>query len=244
MKAKKIILYTIAVIAAILVLKKIWSYSWFDNHVGNITSEWRELNSFESIEVSDGIEVKCLVSHENKIKLEAPENVLPNIVCKVKNNTLVLSVDAPLFQKISSIKATVYYNKNPNAIETSSGAYIVYKDTIFTNTLELTANSGSTIKLITINEKTIINASSAGEVKIKGKANDLKISTSSAADVKAEDLVAQNAQIKASSGSDVNVYVTKKIEADASSGADIKNNALDTKISLKKESSGGNIQSP
>ena len=107
-------------------------------------------------------------------------------------------------------------------------------------TLEASSSADATIEA-TGSERIEINASSSADVEISGTCQALNVSASSSADVSADDLKCVNGDILASSGGDVDAYISGKLEARASSGSDItvRGNPASRDV---RESSGGDIE--
>jgi hypothetical protein len=55
--------------------------------------EWRTLSDFDEIEISDNIDVYLEDSDEEKIKVEGPSNLLPEIKTEIENNILKITND-------------------------------------------------------------------------------------------------------------------------------------------------------
>ena len=85
-----------------------------------------------------------------------------------------------------------------------------------------------------------VDASSSGDVTLSGTCGDLDVEASSSADVKADGLTCRRGDLRATSGADVAVRLTKTVIAHASSGSDIavRGGAVPVKV---KELSGGDV---
>ena len=88
--------------------------------------------------------------------------------------------------------------------------------------IKLSASSGSEMKMEVGYNYVDVERSRGSNVKISDTAPIIKADGSSGSDLNASALVADNGEVSASSGSSIDVQVTKDIKAHASSGASIK----------------------
>jgi len=82
-------------------------------------------------------------------------------------------------------------------------------------------------------------ASSGGSILLKGKTKSIDLQASSGAHLNADELLAENAKVQASSGSEINLHASVNLNAKASSGASVKYRGNAT-VS-QQASSGGSI---
>lgn len=207
----------------------------------NVVSEDREISSnYESIKVAQGITVYLTLGNSTDINVEADDNIIDLLITEVKDNELKIYFKKNVYKaKARNVYLT---SKNISQIRTSSGAQVTSENTIQTNTLDLDASSGSSIK-VRVNTKEISSeASSGANIKIKGKTTRFSAKASSGSSIKADDLITTNANVKASSGSNINVNVSGQLTAKASSGGDIDYEGNPSNID-KDTSSGGSVSS-
>ena len=60
---------------------------------GDIAVEWRSMPAYDRIEVSDNIQVILIDSDEEKIKVEGPSNLLPEIKTELRDHVLYIEND-------------------------------------------------------------------------------------------------------------------------------------------------------
>ena len=216
----------------------------FDGVVGikgnrNVVSEERSIRSdFEIRNVQQGINLYITQGKPTNISVEADENVIDLLITEVKNNELNIYFE----KNVNQAKARNVYltTESFSKIKASSGASVKSENTIQTETLELDSSSGSTMK-IRANANDIKSESSSGSsITIIGKSNSLTANSSSGSSVNAKELKTVNAIAKASSGANIDVNVTGKLTASASSGGDIDYEGSPESID-KKATSGGSI---
>lgn len=206
---------------------------------GEVVSEDRTISSnFSEIIVQQGIQVYLTQGNSTSLKVEADENILDILRTEVKNNQLKIYFDKNVY-KASSKNVYVTAN-NITKIETSSGAAVKTENTIDTKSLNLDSSSGSYIKIY-VNADNISSSSSSGAgIHIYGKSKQFSASASSGSSIDADKLETINTTAQASSGANINVNVTGKLTANASSGGDIDYEGSPTQVN-KNTSSGGSI---
>jgi hypothetical protein len=216
----------------------------FDGIVGikgsrNAVSEDRVIGTdFEIINVKQGINLFITQGKPTNIRVEADDNIIGLLITEVKNNELNIYFE----KNVNRAKARNVYltTDNISKINASSGASVKSENTIQATSLNLDSSSGSTIK-IHANANDIKSESSSGSsIKIYGKCNTFTANSSSGSTINAEELKTINAKTEASSGANINVNVTNKLTAKASSGGDIDYEGNPADID-KEISSGGSV---
>jgi len=195
--------------------------NWFKSVTGNghVTKVTRQVESFDGVKASAGIDVYLFQGDEEKVVVEADENLLDCIRTEVKGSTLHCYIDCTIHY---SKEMKVYVNyKMLNKLEASSGANIFGETAVRTGTLDIGVSSGADVKVEVYAEKVYCDVSSGSDATITGKASHFRGNASSGADIKAEDLKVSTCDVSASSAGDIKITVTESIEANASSGGDI-----------------------
>jgi hypothetical protein len=186
---------------------------------GIVVKETREVRAFTAVNASSGINVFLFQGNENKVVVEADENLQDCIVTKVEGNVLKCSINCNVRK---SSKLNVYVNfTDLNAINASSGASVYGETLIVTDQLRLNSSSGADIKVETIAANVNSSSSSGASIVLKGKAGHFEGEASSGANIKAKELLTNTGKFSASSAGDITVNVSDKIEAKASSGGNI-----------------------
>ena len=166
----------------------------------NVVSEDRTISSdFENIKVQQGINLYITQNNSTEIKVEADENIMDLLITEVQNNELKIYFEKNVYR--AKARNVFLSTGNIKKIRASSGASVKSENTIQTNSLDLDASSGSSMKIYV---------------------NDEEVTT------------------EASSGANINVNVTGKLTAKASSGGDIDYEGSPTDIN-KDTSSGGSV---
>ena len=121
----------------------------------------------------------------------------------------------------------------------SSAAF--FEGDVAGSSCSIEASSAASCNLTLAVQECEVDASSAAKITLKGAALSCDADLSSAAQLRAKNFAVQNYDIDVSSGADADIYCTKHLEAEASSGGDVtySGNCL---VSSKR-SSGGSIKS-
>ncbi|MFD1293597.1 head GIN domain-containing protein [Lutibacter holmesii] len=204
-----------------------------------IVSENRTIGSnFETIKVQQGINLYLTQENSTSINVEADDNIIDLLITEVKDNELKIYFEKNVYK--AKAKNVFLTTSTINKIKTSSGAQVKSENSIQTNTLNLDASSGSSIKVRAIANEIISETSSGSNMKIEGQATNFSAKASSGSHINATNLKTVDAYAKASSGSHINVNVSGELNAKASSGGDIDFEGNPSNI-IKETSSGGSV---
>lgn len=214
--------------------------NWLKSITGNghVTKVTRPVESFDGVKASAGINVYLFQGNDEKVVVEADENLLECIKTEVKGSTLHCYIDCNIH---FSTEMNVYVNyKILNSINASSGSDVLGETVIKTGTLDIEVSSGADVKVEVDAEKVFCDVSSGSDATIAGKTSHFQGSASSGAEIKATDLKVETCDVSASSAGDIRITVNESIEANASSGGDITYYGSPKREHVE-ESSGGDV---
>jgi hypothetical protein len=206
------------------------------NGNGNVTTETRNVGDFTAVRGSAGMDVFLTEGSENKVVIEADENLMENIEAYVENGVLKISTKKSIGRSKSQ-KAHVTYI-SLESIEASSGADVIGNSVIKSETLSLESSSGADLEVEILAKEVYASSSSGSDLKISGKATRLIADASSGSDIKARELEVISCKASASSGADISVNVKEQMDGKASSGGDIKYYGNPSDVSVKDGTSG------
>lgn len=199
---------------------------------GEVQTEDRSISGFQGIAVQDGIDVYIHQTGEEKVKVEADQNVLAEIVTEVDNGILVIYSKKHI-RDVQKLQVEIWADKLTSI--TASGGSDVYSRTLIrADQLKTGASGGSDLELDLEVGELECDTSGGSDARLKGKARRLIANSSGGSDLRADDLIVQFAKIRASGGSDAHVHVTEELELKASGGSDIhyKGNAKITSLNV------------
>lgn len=204
---------------------------------GNVVTEERTVTEdFNQVRGSAGIDVYLTEGTENKIVVEADENLLEIIETTISNGKLKITAEKNIGRSKSK-KVHVTYT-NLNSIEASSGADIVANNVIKSETLHLNSSSGADLEVEVFAKEVFTETSSGADLEVSGKANILHAKASSGSGLNAKKLEVLACNARASSGATIVVNAKESMDAKASSGGDIRYYGNPSAVKEKDSSSG------
>lgn len=210
-----------------------------ENGNGKVVTEEREVTAdFTEVRGSAGLEVYLIQGNENKIVVEADENLLQYIETDIEGGKLHVTTS----ENIGNSKAKKVYVtfKELNVVEASSGADVTGNSVIKSQSLTLKSSSGADLEVEVFAQELTAKSSSGADLKISGKVSSLNADASSGSELDAKQLLVINCSAEASSGAEVTVNVQEKLETNVSSGGNI--NYYGNPISVNSnESHSGNV---
>jgi len=206
---------------------------------GNVETEERSVTAdFDKVHGSAGIDVYLTEGDENKIVVEADDNLHDLITTEIKNGKLKIGVtNGRNIGRAKAKKVHVTY-KSLSAITASSGADVIGNSVVKSESLTLASSSGADLEVDIIAQEVYADVSSGADLKIAGRALKLVAEASSGSDLKARELEVKVCKASASSGADITVNVLDEIDGRASSGGDIKYYGNPTAVKTKDGASG------
>lgn len=190
------------------------------NGNGNVISEERPVTEdFHKVKGSTGLDVYLTQGSENKIVVEADENLQEVIETEISNGKLSIHTNENIGSATSK-KVFVTY-KNIDHVYASSGADVIVNSVLKNEYITLDVSSGSDLEVEVFAREVTAESSSGADIKVSGKATSLFAKSSSGSEIDAEDLIVLTCNADASSGGDITVHVKEKLTTEATSGGSI-----------------------
>ena len=206
---------------------------------GNVVSKERNVSNFTKIEVSRGLDCEVTQSDKTQVTVVADDNVEEGITTVVENGTLKISSKYSNYNNVASKTVKVNLPK-VDVLETTSGSYLVTKNTIKSTDIHLKSSSGSTLDANVESDKVTLESTSGSTINAEGKALEVSTASSSGSTINAEKLMSNDVTSQSTSGSSTTIHPIVSLKAKASSGSSIDYVKAPQKIS-KEESSGGSV---
>ncbi len=206
----------------------------------NVIIQDRTITSdFDAISVSHGIEVHLTMGNDIALSLEADENLHDLIITEVEDGELRIYSE----KNIWSAKSKKIYLTASEIIKikATSGSNVISENTISADELEIRTSSGADVRLMVDVSDLTCNTSSGSGASLKGATGSFNASSSSGSNIRAKELIAKSCNADVSSGANISVHVTNKLDANASSGGGIKYLGNPQNVQ-KNSSSGGSIR--
>jgi|MDSY01.2.fsa_nt_gb hypothetical protein len=207
---------------------------------GTLVKEERRVSEkFSEIKGSSGLDIYLTEGSENKITVEADENLLEIIETSINKGRLNISTKKNI-GRATAKKVYVTYTKI-DAVHGSSGADIICNSLLKSEKIVLDASSGSAIEVEVFAKEVWVETSSGADILVTGKATTLSASSSSGGQINAKELIVINCNADASSGANISVHVKEKLTTDATSGGNIKYYGNPSNVT-NDESRSGNVR--
>lgn len=185
-----------------------------------VTTEERQVDNFDAVSVSDGIDLYLTQGNENTLTLKADENLMEHIKTEVKNGTLKIYSDKKL-RKARALEAHLTF-KDLKKISGSAGADIYTENTLKADDMSVNMSSGSDLKMTLEASAAQFDMSSGSDAIVKFDGKNLSINASSGSDFEIEADELDNIALDMSSGSDVDLHGSAaSLTVNASSGSDL-----------------------
>ncbi|WP_321348232.1 head GIN domain-containing protein [uncultured Draconibacterium sp.] len=205
---------------------------------GNVTTEERNLEDFNELNVSRGMNVYVAMGNDYKVLVEADENLHNSIVTELQGDELrIKAID--IIRNATSLKVYVTLPRLV-AAKSSSGSNVFSENTLNVNDIVLSASSGANLRFSLEANDVTAKASSGSNIFLDGNAASINAKASSGSNIKAGDLKAKAANAHVSSGANIWLNTENELEADASSGGNVFYIGNPSTTNINK-SSGGNV---
>jgi hypothetical protein len=204
-------------------------------------TENRSIRDFSSIKVSAGIDLFLTMGDAESVKVVADEEIIDNIKTEVEGGTLKIYVKSkPFFLNWNKTRKVYVSFKRLVDLDASSGSDVVSENTLKGSKINISSSSGSDVNLKLEYDEIQVHSSSGSDAELSGSCNVLTASSSSGSNISAPELRSKVCHVDVSSGADAVVYVSDELNADASSGGDVRYLG-NPKTKNINESSGGDV---
>lgn len=171
------------------------------NGSGNVTSESRDVRSFDEVELRGVGNLSIRQTGSESLTVEAEENVLPKIGTEVENDRLIIGPEPNTSVQTNDPINYVLTVKDLHALKLSGAGNIDAED-IGTDKLG-------------------INISGSGAVQISGRADSQEVEISGAGAYRAEDLESKEAKIGVSGSGSAIVNASEALDAKVSGAGSV-----------------------
>jgi len=187
---------------------------------GNVQTEHREVNNFETIKVNGAFTIYLSQNDEYSLKVVADENLMDIIKTKVKGDVLYISTEKSIY-KSKEIKLYIGF-KHLSGLK-ANGAISLKSDQILRfNELNIEINGASSANLELTANRLRIDNSGASTIKLSGKCEEVSIDISGAGSISAYDLIVKRGSIDISGVGSGKVYVEEDLRVNISGIGSVK----------------------
>ena len=189
------------------------------------SNETREVGNFNSISVQSGIDLYLTQEDNKSVEIKANDDIIDRIQTKVEGNTLKIYIDKKNRKwnnwnnngQMVAYVSVSYLNR----LTASGGSDVESQGVWKSEDLKIIASGGSDIEMSVEVDFLEITCSGGSDIDLDGSTQKLDLTSSGGSDFNGRKLIAKDANIRSSGGSDAYVHVTDKLVARASGASDI-----------------------
>ena len=186
---------------------------------GNVTKSNRQISGIKYVKVEDGIDLYLYMNGNEKLGIEADENLHDLIRTEKDGDKLHIYLSKSV-RKAKSLKVHLSV-LDLKGVKASGGSDVDSRDLIKVDNLNLVCSGGSDIKMQVEANELKCKTSGGSDSYLSGKVKIFRAEASGGSDVQAFKLESEECYVEVSGGSDANVYATKKLHVRASGGSDV-----------------------
>lgn len=203
-------------------------------------TEEREVEKFESLYVSNGINVYVSSGVSNRLKVVADDNLIPLVQTQVSDGRLTVRIKEGVSLKNHNGINVYVAMQRISHLKATSGADIKGTVPFTADEVRMEATSAGAISLELTAQHVHVAITSGADITLKGKAETLQASATSGADLVALGFPVRSCAVSLTSGADASVNVTETISYTVTSGADLKCKGK-PRVTGSKVTSGGDV---
>lgn len=210
----------------LLALTLLFSVAAFSQTIHDANAEVRNVSGFKGVNVSSAIDLFISQGSTEAVAISAKDTkVRDRIKTEVKEGVLYISFDSKGWKdwNMGDQKMKAYVTiKEISRLEASGASDVNVSGTLKTDNLKLTMSGASDFEGIIETRNIQVRASGASDIKISGSAERANIDMSGASDFKGYDFKIENCKAEISGAGDMQIHVSKELEAQASGASSIK----------------------
>ena len=205
----------------------------------NIITQEKQLSAYDRIEVLGSYDVIFTDGEVGKIKIKAPDNILPLIQTEVSDGLLRIDTGKNRYRVKEPIIIYVPVDSRLKQVDIKGSADIYSEKNLETKTLNVGIYGSGDARLAVDVSSLALEVVGAGDIRVSGRAKDLSIDISGSGDVDTSKLTAEKAAISISGAGDVSAYVTEDVDISIVGSGDVTIKGNPKKVKQKINGSGG-----
>ena len=205
----------------------------------NIITQEKQLSVYDRIEVLGSYDVIFTDGEVGKIKIKAPDNILPLIQTEVSDGLLKIGAEKNRYKLKEPIIIYVPVDSRLKQVDIKGPADIYSEKNLETKTLNVGIYGSGDARLAVDVSSLALEVVGAGDIRVSGRAKDLSIDISGSGDVDTSKLTAEKAVISISGAGDVSAYVTEDVDVSITGSGDVTIKGNPKKVKQKINGSGG-----
>ena len=187
---------------------------------GEISSESRNVTYFESINLRTAGNVFISQGNENSVKIESNKDILPQLITKVEDETLLIDCEKAICPAKLNIYVTV---KDLNSVQLSGSGNIFNFTPIRTDELFIKSIGSGNVNITEVNcSKLGIVSGGSGNVSVDGNTNASVVEVNGSGNVNTLDLTNDYMSVTLNSSGEAKAKVGSKVIANVNGSGDFK----------------------
>lgn len=204
----------------------------------NIITQEKQLSVYDRIEVLGSYDVIFTDGEVGKIKIKAPDNILPLIQTEVSDRLLKIGAEKNRYKVKEPIIIYVPVDSRLKQVDIKGSADIYSEKNLETKALNVGIYGSGDARLAVDVSSLALEVVGAGDIRVSGRAKDLSIDISGSGDVDTSKLTAEKAAISISGAGDVSAYVTEDVDVSIAGAGDVTVKGNPKKVKQKINGSG------
>lgn len=204
----------------------------------NIITQEKQLSVYDRIEVLGSYDVIFTDGEVGKIKIKAPDNILPLIQTEVSDGQLKIGAEKNRNKVKEPIIIYVPVDSRLKQVDIKGSADISTEKNLETKALNVSIYGSGDARLVVDVSSLALEVVGSGDIRVSGRAKNLSIDISGSGDVEVPKLKAEKAVIKVNGSGDVSAYVTEDLDVSITGSGDVTVKGNPKKVKQKINGSG------
>ena len=187
----------------------------------NIISLEKQLSAYDRIEVLGSYDVIFTDGEVGKIKIKAPDNILPLIQTEVSDGLLRIDTGKSRYRVKEPIIIYVPVDSRLKQVVIKGSADIYTEKNLETKALEVDVYGSGDVRLQVDVSSLALKIDGSGDIRVGGKTDNLSININGSGDVEVPNLKAEKAIININGSGDVSAYVTENVDISIAGSGDV-----------------------
>ena len=180
--------------------------------IGSIENDQREVGEFDAIEVNTSFKIIIkdrVLSDNNKVEVQAQNNLLAYIKTTVEGGRLIITTDGCI-EPTKPIE--IYLKVNDiSEIQLSGSGEIISQNTVHAENMALSCSGSGSMDISVKAENITLSNSASGLIRVDGKSKRSTVSLTGSGSIDAESLKVDEAVVVLSGSGSIKVHSTQKI---------------------------------
>lgn len=197
--------------------------------------ETRELAPFENLRISRGINVTLVEGESPKAEIHIENAPVSEVVIEQTSKELSIRMKGRNYSDEVAVNVYLYFQDLKN-INILSGGGLYSQWDIELDKLRIEAGSNTEIELLELTIGELEISAATTEIELAGEANIFRLNATAGAEINAREFVVKEADIRANTGTEIDIWVTEKLKARLGTGSELeykgKPKSIESSLSL------------